>query len=240
MSCYIGQQFYLKGRSEAIRKYGYERFIKDYKYDKFSKTENIYKCCDGYNSKYEDLNGKYFEVLDAVRNPKAKESELVYGSSYFLKLKEKSTNEILYFEYDSEFEHNFPFIVVGYFEKLKKLYIGNEYVLRGRNFINGKPEMYDIQTGKLIDYSAGTLWKCVDISIDEKYYELSLIIENSKKEQIDYGIYWALKDNYFSFTKQDASQYEQKFGADLWKQILAGNIKILRAINPGSSLVPDR
>ncbi len=223
---YIGQELYLKGVSESLRKYGYGGFIKDYTKDKYINKTNIYKCCDGNKSKYEALKGKYFKVLDVLVHPKAEENESIYGSQYYLKLEEKESKDILYYKYSSNSRYSFPFIVVGYFEKAKLRYIGTEYVLRGRNWVNNKTEMYDIQNGKPVDFSAGTIWKCVDFAIEEKYYELSLILENSNSEQLAFSMDNVLKGIYFAFPKVEADKYKQKFGEENWNLVLNGKVKI--------------
>lgn len=226
VSKYLGQELYLKGKSESLRKYGYDGFSKDYTQDRLLNQSNVYKCCDSYNSKYDALTGKYFKVLEIIKHPKANESESLYGTKSFLKLREKESGDIVYFEYDSRFEHNFEFIVVGYFEKCKERYIGTEYVLRGRNWLDKKAEMYDIQTGKSVDFSAGTVWKCVDVTIEEKFYELSIILENNKGERLTYSMRNVLKGNYFGFSKSDADNFKLKFGSEQWNLILAGQVKI--------------
>jgi len=222
---YIGQELYLIGKSESLRQYGYEGFYIDYNKSKLAKGA-IYKCCDSYNSKYDALNGKYFKVLDVINHPKAKEDELLYGSKFYLKLEEKESKDIVYFEYRSTSIYSFPFIVVGYFEKAKTRYIGTEHVLRGRNWIEKNPEMYDIQNGKPVDFSAGTIWKCVDFTIEEKYYNLSLILENSKGERLAFSMDNILKGVNFAFSKIDADKYKQKFGDENWNLILNGKTKI--------------
>jgi len=225
-SKYIGQELYLTGLSESLRKYGYEGFFKDYKKDRPVNKPNVYQCCDGNNSKYDALNGKYFKVLDVINHPKAKENESLYGSKFYLKLEEKESNDIVYYKYSSNYRYLFPFIVVGYFEKAKTKYIGLEYVLRGRNWVEGTPEMYDIQNGQSIDFSAGTTWKCVDFTIEEEYYQLSLIVENSKGEQLALSVDNILKGVYFAFPKVDSDKYRQEFGDENWDLILNGKTKI--------------
>ena len=229
---YIGQELYLKGFELDIeRKNGYYGFVTDYTKEIFmyssksSKKANIYKCCADMTmlnaSKYEELNGKYFKVLNVINHPKAKENESLYGNTFYLKLQEKESKDIVYYEYDTRFV--FKFIVVGYFEKTKRRHIGTEYVLRGLNWIDTKTEMYDIQNGKPVSFSAGTIWKCVDFTINEKNYELSLIIESSKGERLAISMD---RYRYYTFTKIDADNYKQKFGEENWTLILNKKLKI--------------
>ena len=46
---------------QKVCKYGYDGFLTDYNKSKFD--GGVYKCCDSYNSKYDELAGKYFKVL---------------------------------------------------------------------------------------------------------------------------------------------------------------------------------
>ena len=225
---YIGQELYLKCQPEGLRNFGYREFVNDYTKVASSNKSNVYKCCDNFNSKYDALNGKYFKVLDVYNHPKAKENEQFYGSQYFLKLEEKESKDIVYYEYTSTSNNDaFPFVVVGYFAKSKDRYIRTEYILRGRNWIDKKPEMLDIQTGKPVDYSAGSIWKCVDFTIEEKYCGLCLILENSKGEKVAYSMSQVWNGyTYFGFPKSDADKYKEKFGSENWDLVLAGNVKI--------------
>ena len=65
---YIGQELYLKGVNKELRGYGYSNFYTTTS-TRLNLGENIYKCCaevNKYNSKYEDLAEKYFQVLDVT------------------------------------------------------------------------------------------------------------------------------------------------------------------------------
>ena len=166
---YLGQDLYLKGKSESLRKYGYDGFYTDFNKSKFD--GGVYKCCDSYNSKYNELEGKYFKVLDIIKHPKADESEYLYGKKYYLKLQEKLSSDIVYFEYDTEFEHTFPFIVVGFFEKLKQQAVGQKFVFGNTKLRFGDDEL-DVKTGKKIVFELGEKWECVDVTIEEQYYNI--------------------------------------------------------------------
>lgn len=223
---YIGQEFYLNGLSKSLRKYGYRDFVNDYDVNKRFDKSNVYNCCElGLSSKYESLANKYFTVLSVIKHPKAEDDEYIYGEKYYLKLQEKESKDIVYYEYDARFLHSFPFIVVGFYHKLKLKHIGSKFVVRGRNWINDD-FIKDLKTGKSIsEFNGGKVWKCVDVTIDEEYYKLSLIIENSIGEQIPLyidnidGDYWVYKLN-------DSEKYKKKFGLDIWTLIVNGKVKI--------------
>ncbi|MBL7086119.1 MAG: hypothetical protein ISS28_03310 [Candidatus Cloacimonetes bacterium] len=219
---YIGQELYLKGKHESLRKYGYEGFLIDYTKNSLTKT-NIYKCSDDYSSKYNELVGKYFKVIDVIKNPKAAEYEF-YEYKFFLKLKEKSSGDIVYYDYYSVFEDAFPFIVVGFFEKHKKFVVGQEFV-----FADGVLESKtDIETGKPIKTITGQKWKCIDLTIEEEYYTLSLVIQNSldEKTTISNGSVFGKWIKGRAYTANEANNYRKKFGNEDFDRILQGIVKI--------------
>ncbi|MFA6978766.1 MAG: hypothetical protein WC209_05530 [Ignavibacteriaceae bacterium] len=222
---YVGQELYLNGKAESLREYGYEGFSLDYTKSSLTDKSNVYKCCDSYNSKYDELAGKYFTVLEVIKHPKSAESEYLYSKKFYLKLQEKEKKDIVYYEYDSQYEYLFPFIDVGYFTKLKQTQIGKEYVVRGKNWLASGP-MTDMKTGKHVEnFEAGTKWKCVDITIEEKYFSLSLVLENEKSEQIPLSIDNANRTNWV-FEATQAELYKKKFGGENWRKILDGKVKI--------------
>ncbi|MDC3395051.1 hypothetical protein OAX10_01735 [Flavobacteriales bacterium] len=215
---YIGQKLYTKGKSETLRDGSYDRFYKDYTKNLDSKS-NRYKCCDKYYSKYNELVGKYFVVLDAFEYSKGNEANV------FLKLKEEEGGDIVYYKYDTKYYFYFDFIVAGYFLKQKEINLDKEFIIRGRNWISKEKPMIDMNTGKKVDFSAGSKWKCIDITIDEKYYYLSLILENSISEQIFIDLIY-LNHEHYIFSLDNANKYKKKFGEEKWSEIIEGKINI--------------
>ena len=129
---------------------------------------------------------------------------IIYGKKYYLKLRDKDNNEVWYFEYDSEFEHSFPFIVVKYFNYLKENYIGTQIVLRGKNWISSTGVMTDISTGLPVsDFLSGAVWDCIDVTVEQTYYSLVMVLQNSYGEKIPLGINW-LEKNTHAFTKEQS------------------------------------
>ncbi len=175
---YIGQNLFLLGKNKELRKYGYEGFVIDRNYKKhgYSDVSNVYKCKEGYNSEYSELAEKYFKVIDVFKN----EDALGVNQGY-LQLVESISNDTLYYVYDGmRGEYKFPFIVVGFFEKQKKLLIGKEFVFCDEYLSS----THDILTGKLITNEIGQKWKCYDLSITKDYYQLSLLLTNELGEKI--------------------------------------------------------
>lgn len=166
---YIGQELYLNGIPETLRSFYYKYFYVDYKKDKYNNPKNIYRN-DGKNkSNYSELFGKYFTVLDVIKENKS--------SKIYLKLQDKLNQEIFYYEYENSV-FSFPFIRVDYYNQLKKQNIGKLFYLRNGSEIN-------IKTGKpAVGLTYGSKWECVDVTIEEKNYELRLLVKNEKDEQI--------------------------------------------------------
>jgi len=212
---YIGQDLYLKGKPESLREYGYDNFIKEM--DKGSGKGNIYKCCDGYNSSYDALNKKYFNVLDVI------EKQNSFGSEFYLKLKDKESKDILYFEYNSKFESSFPFITVGFFEKNKERLKGKSFILADGKINNAN----DINTGKPITYKLGQTWKYVDLTIEEEYYTLSAILENDEGEKITFSYNSIFGENSRGvFQKENADKYIKDYGIDTFTKMLNGKVLV--------------
>jgi len=225
---YIGQELYLKGKSENDRKPrdGYVDFYTEYK----KNFDNIvYKCCGDtvfkIRSKYSELAGKYFKVVDVIKHPKANEMPSLYGDKYYLKLIEKSSQDTLFYEYYTKSEYNFPFIVVGYFEKLKSIAIGKKFVFSSNRIDTKKT---DISTGNPIVSKLGETWECVDVTIDEKEFDLSLVLKDGigQKMIYDYKITTDPETWVGIYTLNHAIKYKNQFGLDIWNTILLGKVKI--------------
>jgi hypothetical protein len=220
---YIGQELYLMGKSESLRQYGYDGFTKKISENSLNKS-NTYKCCDGYNSKYSELAGHYFKVLEVTPHPKASEGS-IYEDQYFLKLEDKESHDIVYYKYDTKLKYSFPFVVVGYFEKMKKTSIGKEFVVRGKNWMDGKT-MTDISTGNPVsNFEPGNTWKCVDFSIEERYYNLAYILENAAGQRIALTLNSAQSTNWV-FSKEDAEKYTRIYGQADFDKILKGSVSV--------------
>lgn len=244
---YIGQELYVKGKSLSLRKFGYYNLILDYKISMdqeninranasvFNKpfVSNVYKPMSGiykYDSSYKDLVGKYFIVLDVIEYPET-------SAYYYLKLLEKESNDTIYYRYNTFSATSYPFIVVGYYKKIKNKYAGKEIIIRPKKIKvlpeSSIPDCFDINTGEEIRYSRGEYVKCLDLTIEKIEYELALILENKNKQKFAFS----LPDEYLSynifnpkiqriFLRKDVEQYIIKFGLTNWKTILNEKIKI--------------
>lgn len=232
---YEGQELYLLGKSEGLQKYGYDGFILDYTKSS-SSLKNTYQPImpekesyieydiGGGKSIYDSLVGKYFKVLKVHRHPDAEKREFLYGDKFYLELKEKKSGDIVYFEYDAKYEHSFPFLVVGYYENLKNKYVGSSFVISTKYFEGTE----DFVTGKVIHNKPGQKWKCTDITIEEKYFNISLVFINDLGEQVlaDHEYLFELGGKSQVYTAQDADKYKTKFGVTNWHIILNREVKI--------------
>ncbi len=194
----------------------------DYNKTSYDKT-NTFKCCDSYNSKYEDLQGRYFSVLDALDDPKSS-----YSSDAYLKLKMNDTGEEVYYKYNKKYEHTFPFLVVGFFEKQKEIFVDQDLLIRPFPKMEGlnQKTTNDITTGEEIEFIKGEYVKCIDITIDEKYYNLSLLLVNAKGQQFLFDLNSRFLNICRIYTKQEAELLSKKFGEGNWQTIRDEEIKV--------------
>ncbi len=216
---YVGQEFYLPGESIDMRKYGYSDFFTQCS-EKFAGGPVYKPMVDkSYRSKYDDLAGKYFKVLAVFK------SQDVKSTNFCIKLQEKQSNDTVYYNYDSEHWTAFPFVVVGFFEKQKKQLIGKEFVfydvtLRGST---------DIVTGKPVTIKTGQKWKCLDLTVEERYYHLSLVIQNLLGEKTTIRVGDVLDGSEGAksgFNTLEVSNYRKKFGNKFFETILQHKVSI--------------
>lgn len=219
---YKGQELYLVPKAESLRKYGYEGFINDINKSALDES-NTFKCCDNYNSKYDELQGRYFTVIDVLKDPKSS-----YSAYAFLKLKMKETEEIVFYKYSTKFSSSFPFLVVGYYEKQKEIFVGNEVLIRPFPKIDGinKKIIIDINTGEEMELEKGKYVKCIDVTIDEKYYEPSLLLENDKGQNFLFPLNARDLKIRRILTKKEAEDYRERFGDEYWQTILDEKVKV--------------
>ena len=219
---YIGQDLYLRGTWESSQKFGYRGFLNDYMKDNID-DGNVYKCCSEsskYSSNYEKLHGKYFTVLDVINHPKAKSNPALYGDEFFLYLQEKESKDKLYYNYSSNLSASFPFATVGYFVKLKEIYLNKSFVFKHTGTFT------DITTGEVITPPVGTTWTCVDVTIDEENHWIGLVLENSKNEKIFKNMAQFERVPNAVFPLSIAKDYEERFSLENWHLILLKKIKV--------------
>ena len=224
---YIGQELYLKGLEKSSQSYGYSGFILKYQKDDdlLNNEKNIYKPNgENYSSRYEDLAGKYFQVLDVVRHPKAKKDANGYGDEFYFKLQEKSGGDILYYKYNANSEFTFPFILTGFFIKEKQRLIGKEYVITDDILRMSR----NLVSGKALAFTTGQMWKCIDFDVDSNDNELSLFLQNSGglKTAIPYSLIADSEGVKKIYTASEASAMRKKYNDNNYRRILQNKVRV--------------
>jgi len=223
---YTGQELYLKGLDKSSQSFGYSGFILKYKKDDdlLNDEKNIYKPNDNYNSRYEDLAGKYFHVLEVIRHPKAKTDTKDYSDEFYLKLQELSSGDIIYYKYNAEADYTFPFLVKGFFEKQKELLTGKEYVISDDILKMSR----NLVTNKALAFTTGQTWKCTDVTMDNTTNELSLVLQNAKgiKTAVPYSSTLNNKSIKKVYTVAEASALTRKYNVNNFRRILQNKIRV--------------
>jgi len=176
---YVGQTLYLpKERSKEMS--GYSRF------NTRNTTGSYYKRRSGYSDTgYDAVVGKYYDVLDIEQNK--------YGT-VFLKIREQRSRDIIYYEYDPRDVRFFPFITVGYFEKQKRLLIGNIYPMSKQYLklnnvtdLNNYPITIDYAVAYNTPRDANNYdeWKCEDFLIEEDFFWKEIVIMQNVKNSAE-------------------------------------------------------
>lgn len=205
---YKGQELYFKPIAESLRKYGLRDF--------FDKNKKL-----SFDLKYGDLAEKYFLVEDIIE-------PLNGNKEVLLKLKNKNSDEILFFKYDTKYDFNFPFLVVKYYEFQKELFVHKEVLIRDFPKIVGlnQKKTLDVDSGEEIIFEKGQYLKCIDLTIDKKYFDLSLLLQNNKGQKFTFPLSARNLDIKRILTKEEAEKFRLKFGNENWKIILNEEVKI--------------
>lgn len=184
---YVGQILYVNGIHEQLQEYGYNHFkVRKVEYYDFNNRYGNPSVKSTAFTKYEDLFGKYFKVLNVDKDETGEEY-------YVFTLQNRDNeNDIVYFNYNGKYEHTFPFIVVSHFEWCKNNLIGKKYFLTYRS---KDDKIYarhtsdtDFVNGESIIHSANDIWECVDITIENKEYELVMLLKNKNGNVTTYKI----------------------------------------------------
>jgi len=243
---HIGQTIYLKEDSWSKENGGYV-LIHLYTIPLFESNNNaLYKSVpskdiNGFNvCDYEQLKCKSFYVNKLLPNNKAEFSW--DKNKWCLQLVETTSKDIVYLFFD-ELDNPFRyFLTTGYFEKLKKTYIGKEYIYKdfrweGLNKEDNEGGLYSLNDGtERTDIPKDTRIKCIDMAIKSGGdNEIIAIMENSKYgksytrfceiENPDYGNKIQTLEAY----NKDIARNKyiiKKYGAQNAKLIFEGKVKI--------------
>lgn len=221
---YTGQELWLKGLPKNQQELGYANFLTNFKkFQNLNDGKNVYKCCDGNNSKYSDLANKRFYVEMAFTNERKEKATGEKITDTFFKLVEKSSGDALYYFVEpSMSEYTFPFVVMGYLEKQKSLLSNGKFVFTEDIILNSK----DINTGNPIKAKIGTVWNYVDVMVDQNTNELSLIAKEKKGQVISVPISDMANNKTPKkvYTEKEAKSMLKRFGEFNYARILQQKI----------------
>lgn len=190
----IGQTLFATGLMTERESVLQERFklINDYKGSGYDKDYYYLNIPDfsGYNvhnyTKYDSIVGHYFEVIDVVEV----ESEYEFlDSEVYLTLNDSKRDSVIYFKYNSLTfllsDEDFPFLIVGYYQKQKEL-IGKSFkVLRAFYYYEDIRVWDKIEERPSKQFSIGDVITLTKVIIDKKYYSLLYIYEDIKGNEIE-------------------------------------------------------
>jgi hypothetical protein len=223
---YLNQELIVKPKSENLRKFGFDGFILDYRKPTtgFERRTNIYECCDGSNSKYLSLVNKSFIVVDVIEQDRLmKHQNLAY-----LKLREQETEDTLYFAYNTKYSSAFPFVVKGYYDKYKSFFEGHEVLIRPFPKLErgNQKKTLDIETGEEIEIPRNEYFQFIDIIIEEKYFDLSILVKDSKGRKFTFPLETRHFEIQRILRKDEVESYKSKFGLKNWEIIIQDKVQI--------------
>lgn len=212
---YIGQTLTIIPSAGEYKKESYSGFIKDPNKSRYSKS-NIYSASKKVKSindgtPYDDLVDRYFEVIDVVK---------VMGITY-LKLQDELNEEIIYFDYKPDYEHTFPFIIKGYFEKQRNLLINKVYYARTsklNHFSHYTQNTTDI-LGNEFKADIGSEWEIIDVLAQESNLSSKILL---KMRGMDSEIY-VVKDLMKEYDVVEKELYEpikNLYDDDIFNKVL--------------------
>lgn len=216
---YIGQDLYLS--KDHVTCDQCQQFLLDPLKARDIKS-NIYKCDEGFFTKRSAIAGKTFKVLGVVQMQDWQKN-IELGITCFLKLQEKESGDIIYFEHSIENDLSFPFIVMGFYNKQKSLVVGKEFVFADKRFKKSK----DLITGNPITIVTGQKWKCLDLLLDSNGI-MTFLVQNpiGEKTTVHYERIFGYWFYGVTYSAAEADEFRKKFGDDKFNKILQGNIEI--------------
>lgn len=180
---YVGQLLYVNGKHVDLQGYGYDNFKTQKEPSALGGRYGNPASSSGFNTKYEDLVGKYFTVVEVLPDSKQKQNPSLYGKKWWFFLQNRDDeNDTVWFEYDGEFEHTFPFITISHFNYLKNSMIGKKFIsaysIRDNGTFVSRVREHDFYTGEIIPQTKDDVWESIDVTIEDKYFNLVFVVKN--------------------------------------------------------------
>jgi hypothetical protein len=208
---YVGQDLFLPGIVETLRPFGWRNFC----------TSLPCTITTAATVSYRELAGKYLHVEAVEVTP----NELGVSKVFVFTLTEKASGTTWYYRYDSLSMFSFPFVAVKYFEREKAHLVGKRFVSRGWSFYASDGVGHDINSGKPVSFSPGTAWKCGDVTIEERFFEVVMILQNEKGEQIPFLVK-DVNDPYLILSAEEAARIERVDGKATYRSILEKKVRL--------------
>lgn len=220
---YTGQTVVVKGLLESDQAAGYSGFIFDYKKDReLNEDSNIYYPNGSYASHYEALVGHRFDVVDVISHPLADGSGNDYDKIAYLKLRDRQDGTVLFYKYYNGSELNFPFLVMGYYEKLKGLLKDQRYVF-AEGVLSGQA---DIESNEPIEQVRGEEWLCTDVVLDDDSQIMAILSRKNGQQVSLSSDVLKMNDGRRKrvYTAKEYKDYEFKYGKMLFGTILRNSV----------------
>jgi hypothetical protein len=223
---YIGEELYFLPKSTKCENFkesstiGYSDFsnsprdpgnLKEYQYHAVQGTHQY-----DFKSDYNKIAGQYFIVDDFI--DKTDRNKFNYNElGLYFKLINKEIRDTAYYQIAKVKQHLLsrmliPFIVVGHFEHLKGLYMGQRFQAQQE-----LTDIREINSGQSINCLKGSWWECVDLTLaeleDNIYSKPVLIFKNEKEEEIlveipEYSVNLKAEKQFF-LTPEEISEKER-------------------------------
>ena len=184
---YIGQILFVKERPENVRGYGYANFRKEKESGPIDKKARYGKAApkNNFNSKYEDLVGKYFIVIDVQPDSRQHISTYEHIWWFLLENKDKPSDKVWY-EYNERFSRTYPFITMSHYDYVNTLdgirFIAPYKIESDGTITCAYLSDIDLITGKKINFSKDDIWTSQGATLEDKEYELVFLVQNQRGE----------------------------------------------------------
>lgn len=185
----------------------------------------IFRGGDEYGTEYNKVVGRSYYVNRLLENPvnKLKKSGFEYAYELIMKGEPYDT---VYYCFDSSTKEFQSFINTGYFEKLKKQYIGVEFVV-----FDELGTYTQLGTGKHKSLPKGTYLKCTDIKIEDGYmYRIILLLHNDNFGDFFVGLGHDMRNletsETFNLRLQKKAEWIRKYGKSNAELIWHNKVRI--------------
>ena len=168
---------------------------------------------------YQAIVGRYFKVCEVYDYNMENE----FGKIFRLQLVDESMSDTLYWKWKPDPQYSFSnFVALGYFEKMKQIYIGETMILKLTHY------RQILQNGEKTDIIKGTKFKCIDIELSpHDVWSMRAILENERYGKIE-AYFKELSDFSISdfYTQRHINACIKKYGVKYGKDVAYGQIDI--------------